>query len=437
MERMFLYKFSNGGNMFVLKQLFLYLVSAPLLFSACQKEITTIERPEKIVSMRQVVYDIETYSKLASLWNEYYESFPSDEAYANWMYAARYAKDPDYKSLLEKGIGKYPDNPTMLYLKAILSQGKNNLESLQLLEKAVQLDPSYADPWFSLAVSYMEDNDLENVDVALKKILESGATSDVIIDYNYNKISLLEEDAVLITNGDNDTYPGWIITKIFKYRPDVKIVNRSLLNTEWYPDYIQMEGVPNFINYDKLLELRENILSKMKEEKQKMPATGPFSDALIELLIEKCKIENRPVYLASTLYHSEVINEYKSQGENLGLVTLVNSGEKPYSSRIENLATVWLNGFRTGGLQSWSLVYSKEFSASKNLILNYAASLKSLMDEFIKYTPGRRLELFEWYQKYINNLIPTDKIDKFNSAWCKSTDIEEISNWCRNKNYIE
>jgi len=423
--------------MLMLKQLITYLVVAPMLFTSCQQEIKNIERPEKIVSMRQVVYDTETYTKLTGLWKKYYEAYPSDEAYSNWMYAARYAKDPDYKSLLEKGLNKYPDNPTMMYLKAILSQGKNNLESLHLLLRAVELDPEFTDPWFSLAVSYMEENDNENLEVALKIILEAGVISDVIMDYNYNKISLLDKDAILITNGDNDTYPGWILTKILKYRPDVKIVNRSLLNTEWYPEYIQEEGVSNFITHDQLMELRKNILTEIKDGKREMPAVGPFGDSLLELLIAKAKNDNRPIYFAATLYNTEVVTKHKTDGQNLGLVTFINPDEKEYSAQIKILAVKWLNDFRIGGLNSWSLTYGKELSSSKFLIFNYAASLKSLMDVIIEYAPDKRIALFNWYQKNIIPLIPKDKIDKFNKAWCKSTDIEEIKIWCKNHNYIE
>ena len=94
----------------------------PFILLGCKKEIKNIERPEKIVSKRNVAYDIETYSKLADMWKEYYEEFPSEDSYANWMYAARYANWPDYKPLLEEGVKKYPANPTLLYLKATYSR---------------------------------------------------------------------------------------------------------------------------------------------------------------------------------------------------------------------------------------------------------------------------------------------------------------------------
>jgi hypothetical protein len=71
----------------------------------------------EVKSKRQVVYDSETYGKLKEMWKRYYDEYPSEYAYANWMYAARYAGDPGYSELLDRWLKKYPANPTLLYLK--------------------------------------------------------------------------------------------------------------------------------------------------------------------------------------------------------------------------------------------------------------------------------------------------------------------------------
>ena len=59
------------------------------------------------------------------------------------------------------------------------------------------------------------------------------------------------------------------------------------------------------------------------------------------------------------------------------------------------------------------------------------------MEAITKYTPGKRLELFNWYKENILNLLPAEIVDKMNSVWCRSTDIKEISDWCKSKNYIK
>ncbi len=182
----------------------------------------------------------------------------------------------------------------------------------------------------------------------------------------------LEENGILFTNGDNDTFPLWYIQEVEKYRTDIRVVNLSLLNTPWYIEQLRDNEPPIDITWN------NDELDRL----QPIPTKDGWvlvRDIAVQHIL-KNNSNTRPIYFAVTI-PPETYAPYREFLEMEGLVYRVVPRKGRNMVNVDKLEDNIWDKFDFGGIldDDWKLdntVYRPSYV--RRLIQNYAAAFTQL-----------------------------------------------------------
>ncbi len=111
--------------------------------------------------------------------------------------------------------------------------GGLNLNQLNYLKKADELGANRTEHLdHMMNVAEIQGNISDKYEYAKRKY-DAGQVSAGMLYYNYNVLAGLDSNAILVTIGDNDTYPAWVLQAL-GVRRDVHILNLSMLLQDDY-----------------------------------------------------------------------------------------------------------------------------------------------------------------------------------------------------------
>lgn len=261
-------------------------------------------RRQKIKRITQANYNLEWYQTQKKLWKEEVDKNPkSEEAWWNYYEAFRgelhksggnpFTKESPAMKIVNEMEKHIPNTFTFYHCKANQLGKEKGFEKYMI--KAYELEPNNPLTYENLIVYYEMSGDLTKRKEIVNKLYTYGKPSVGLLNQGFNLLNTAEKNGILITNGDIDTYPLWILQDVFEIRKDVTVVNRWMIKDEAYLKIILKRADIAFnLNEIKPLIIKDPAKFTPKHHTK-------HTQKFIEYVTSKSK---RKLYLAQTAYQA-------------------------------------------------------------------------------------------------------------------------------------
>lgn len=223
-----------------------------------------------------------------------------------------------------------------------------NAETFKFLEKAFEIYPENVSLYDDFMAYYeMTDNRIDRKNFSTK-LYKSNTISEYLLEYNYNVLASLPKNAILFTNGYDDTYPVWINQDVKNVRNDVTVINIDLLNDKEYREKVLKKSGLNHKKKYRGIDLIEDIM-----------VSNPTKDLYIGLTSDK--------ELLGRLY------------KKLYLVGLVMKYSNESFNNVEIIQSNWENQFKKKTIKE-----SPSSFKQKQVLANYILPLIYLHNYYVE-----------------------------------------------------
>jgi hypothetical protein len=201
-------------------------------------------KPQKVYSVIKEVREMSWYEEQAKLWKaEVDKNDQYADAWYNYYMAIRSLKNlselnsKERKMFVEKcqtiADDAYKAIPNTFEGNHLVWYQSGHDESyLKYILKAYEINPYDSRSYVSLLTHYYLTMNQPKFESFCEKFYNVNELAAPIYNLAYNMLIGLDKDAIVFTAGDNDTYSPLVLQVVKSVRPDVTVINTSLLNLD-------------------------------------------------------------------------------------------------------------------------------------------------------------------------------------------------------------
>jgi tetratricopeptide (TPR) repeat protein len=279
------------------------------------------------------------------------------------------------------------------------------------IQQGIECDPGDGNIWLAAWTEAIFKGDKEIESRSLRMMIGTGFLTPAILAYNRWMLQHLPQNAILLTNGDMDTYPAVALQETENFRTDVIVINYSLLNTRWYQKHLQDR-------YGLQFPLTDNELDNLYPAKEKDNKVNTVASQIMkELCAARTKGEfEHPVAISITVLDLSFIKGLESHIILKGAYNLLASEPADINYDIEavktSLESLNINDF-TGPFVSEKDRSPVRRSYTRSIASNFP-NLAILVIE--KYSASDRideaLEMQDWAEQVEKTVVKDPEIDE-------------------------
>ncbi|UCC79376.1 MAG: hypothetical protein JSW64_14065 [Candidatus Zixiibacteriota bacterium] len=396
------------------------------LFSACALFYVCSQQTDESVTQGVQLYNQNELEKALPHFKTASEKTGDSEAFA---YLAetyrRLGEKKEAREAAEKSLEIEPCNSfahvSLSYLYNPMYgdwEGADRDKAWAHIQKGIECDPNDGNIWLAAWTEAIYQKDREIEGKSLNMLIKTGFLTPTILAFNRWMLLHLPQDAILLTNGDMDTYPAVALQETEGFRSDVTVMNYSLLNTRWYQQHIQDR-------YNVRFPLTDEELDNLKATKDKKDKLKTVASRIMGEII-RAKAENRferPVAISITVGDFSFAEGFEDHFVLMGAYNLWSDQKVEPNHDLDaiktSLESLNISDF-TGPFVSAADRSPVRIVSTKKIALNFTElAILVIKEKTAMNQPDKALSMLRWAERANETIIKEPEI---------SAKLEELRN---------